>query len=176
MSCMSLLLDMIIHGTCSSFLIQYCQTALYCCTNVVVSSRKLGGAITSREVFCSPWRHILQPSWMTSHLVRHLEWHPVGHLGMSSRPVGHVGWRHSASLFAGMRSPFVLKKSRAFFFFFSCPRFMWVKNALLDLSLLFSDAYCFWNACGVALIASSLPPQWLLAPPHPLLSLMWGTT
>ena len=50
----------------------------------------------------------------------------------------------------------LLKKSRAFF---SCPRFVWVKNALLDLSPLFLAAYCFWSACGVALIASSMTPR-----------------
>ena len=36
-----------------------------------------------------------------------------------------------------MRSPFVSNKKRIFFFF-SRPRFVWVKNALFDLSLLFS--------------------------------------
>ena len=51
-----------------------------------------------------------------SHPVRHLGRHPVGHLGMSSRPIGHVGWRHGASLLAGMRSPFISNKKRMLFF------------------------------------------------------------
>ena len=83
-----------------------------------VSSIKRGEQLHEFRFFAPLDVTTSRPSWMTSYPVRHLRWHPVGHLGMLSHLVGHVGWCHSTSLFAGMRSPFVSNKKTHVFFFF----------------------------------------------------------